>query len=129
MEKDNTSFKNRAYHKMQPHFWTVQFSEEYLLTTCFNKLPSLTCLYLPSVCTDDMLSQLALCCPSLQVLSVEGSTRVTDAGVSMLINPASLQVKKKRPAVDLRDPGTRVGFQATPIIAGFTDQLKMYKVS
>lgn len=114
---------------MQPHFWTVQFSEEYLLTSCFNKLPSLTYLYLPNICTDDMLSQLGSCCPSLQVLSVEGSMRVTDAGVKMLLDPTSMQAKKKtKKPVDLKDPGTRVGFQATPIIAGFTDQLQMYKV-
>ena len=33
-----------------------------------------------------------------------------------------------RPPIDLKNPATRVGFTATPFIAGCTDQLKLYDV-
>ena len=33
-----------------------------------------------------------------------------------------------RPPIDLSNPATRVGFQATPFIAGCTDQLQMYNI-
>ena len=33
-----------------------------------------------------------------------------------------------RPPIDPYDPATRVGFQATPFIAGCTDQLQLYHV-
>ena len=115
--------KNKLLH-------SIQFSEEYLLANCFNKLPKLKILTLPFVCTNEILSQLCNCCPMLEVLSIEGSFGVTDEGIALYCTKSApcLPPANKRGKVDLKDPATRIGFQATPIIAGCTDQLKMFQM-
>ena len=85
---------------------------------------------MPGVCTDDVLAQVATCCPNLQVVAIGGSAGVSDKGVKFMTSVGGVPPKPiSASTVDLRDPRTRVGFQATPIIAGFTDQLEMYKAS
>ena len=63
-------------------------------------------------------------------MAIGGSAGVSDKGVKFMTSVGGVPPKPiSASTVDLRDPRTRVGFQATPIIAGFTDQLEMYKVS
>ena len=103
----------------------MPFSEKFILASCFNRLPNLKFLQLCNTCDDDILAKIADCCPYLEDLNVSGSFGVTNLGVQWFCtgtyNPDHLfhgheSNKPDNRQFMLKNPGSRIGFQATPIL-------------
>ncbi len=60
------------------------FSERFVLTSCFHRLPHLRRLSLPCVCDDEVLAFVSSCCPGLEELDVGGSFALTDQGIRLI---------------------------------------------
>ncbi|XP_059097046.1 uncharacterized protein LOC131891468 [Tigriopus californicus] len=125
------SLSFKCYQAPLFHYETLQFSERYILLSCFYRLSKLHCLTLPNVCDDEILAYIGLHCPLLTYIDIQGSLRVTNQGVSWFLfredppqspisfHPSHLNLDDslKSKIFQKSSPISRPGFRPTPMTA------------
>lgn len=123
------SLSFKCYQAPLFHFETLQFSERYILLSCFYRLSRLRFLTLPNVCDDEILAYIGLHCPHLTYIDLQGSLGVTNQGVSWFLAreaPPHLPISFHPSKLNLDDslkskifqkslPSSRPGFRPTPM--------------